>query len=520
MSSKYQHPGVYVQEVDGPSSIVGADTSTPLFIGVAVGHANNEPTLITSWQGFEATFGGLIWNRFLAAAVYTFFAEGGSNCYVKTLNPNKPAAQVKVGSLQATATSAGDWCDSWRIVIAEAAHPSDSAFSLAVQAPVVQDPGKQQEQLLLEYVRRNQLPLSEDNSHWELERFDIQLAQLATAIEAINRRSLFIQLTADPSPIKPKDGNYVLSAPAVSFDLSGLPALIEQMHEQTELAVLTDATSIASQPAEQRDFTQLLTDAAELHRNVFVVCDTPFGLDEKQAIAYREGLPLTSSEQPGNALASPFGAIYYPWISILNPITNRQLWLPPAGAVLGRYADTDQGYGVWKAPAGIDAGRLTIADALYSNIDESEQGPLNTENINAIRKFPNYGILIWGARTLSSDYDSQYVSVRRLLIYVEQSIKQSLGWVVFEPTGPKLWGQVQREIETFLNQLWQQGALFGTTAKEAYFVTVDQTNNTPSDQEQGILNVTIGIAAEHPAEFIVVAIKATTSGSWQVAIHT
>jgi len=149
---------------------------------------------------------------------------------------------------------------------------------------------------------------------------------------------------------------------------------------------------------------------------------------------------------------------------------------------------------------------------LFLQLTDADQDTLNPNGINALRNLINYGDVIYGARTVSQDTQWTYLSVRRLFIYVEQSLKNSLQWVVFEPNDQALWAAVTRDIDAFLNTLWLQGALFGATAAQAFFVTCDASNNPPETRALGQLYIDIGLAPVYPAEFVVIRITQKTAG--------
>jgi phage tail sheath protein FI len=168
--------------------------------------------------------------------------------------------------------------------------------------------------------------------------------------------------------------------------------------------------------------------------------------------------------------------------------------------MLGIYARSDTERGVFKAPANeIVRGALE----LENDINDNSQGQLNPRGVNAIRQFPGRGIRIWGARTMSSNALWKYVSVRRLFIFLERSIYENTQWVVFEPNDPRLWARVTDTIRLFLRSQWRQGALFGRTEEQAFFITCDETTMTQDDILNGRLICEIGIAPVRPAEFVV-----------------
>jgi uncharacterized protein len=196
---------------------------------------------------------------------------------------------------------------------------------------------------------------------------------------------------------------------------------------------------------------------------------------------------------------SKYAALYYPWIKIAGP-DGRPLAVPPSGHMAGIYARSDNERGVHKAPANeVVRGALEAA----APITKGEQDTLNPIGVNCIRSFTGRGLRVWGARTLSSDPAWRYINVRRLFNYVEESIERGTQWVVFEPNDSDLWARVKRDVEAFLTGVWRDGALFGRTPEEAFFVKCDEELNPADVRDRGQLIVDIGIAPVKPAEFIV-----------------
>ncbi|WP_372365488.1 phage tail sheath family protein [Candidatus Uabimicrobium sp. HlEnr_7] len=209
---------------------------------------------------------------------------------------------------------------------------------------------------------------------------------------------------------------------------------------------------------------------------------------------------------------SSYGALYYPWIhSLITPqeVKNKiKVMLPPSGAIAGIYARADSTVGVHKAPAGLKSNVRTARGLAYT-MTHGEQENLNANGINAIRSFPGKGIVVWGARTLATTTDAEwkYINVRRLFIYVEESLKRGMQWAVFEPNSPRVWGSIKRNIRAFLWRVWQDGALFGKTEDEAFFIKVDKENNPQPRRDAGELIVDIAIAPVKPAEFVIIRIS-------------
>jgi phage tail sheath protein FI len=213
--------------------------------------------------------------------------------------------------------------------------------------------------------------------------------------------------------------------------------------------------------------------------------------------------------QPRNTFAdTQYGAVYYPWIVISDPQTGARKTVPPGGHTLGVYARSDTERGVFKAPANET---LRGALDLTADTNDATQDVINPLGLNAIRQFPESGIRVWGARTLSSNSLWKYVSVRRLFIFLERSIYEGTQWVVFEPNNEQLWARVVDTIRLFLRTQWRLGALFGSTEEEAFFITCDRTTMTQDDILNGRLICEIGIAPVRPAEFVIFRIFQNTA---------
>jgi uncharacterized protein len=227
-------------------------------------------------------------------------------------------------------------------------------------------------------------------------------------------------------------------------------------------------------------------------------------------------------EQRQNVQAnSGFGALYYPWLTIPDPTwtpsptnaTPATMIIPPSGAMAGIYARIDQSIGVHKAPANTDVRGVV---GLERRLSDRQQGPLNLEGIDVLRIFPRSGqVTVWGARTTGDPNitDWIYINVRRLMIYIEQSIEVGIRWAVFEPNGLPLWQKLKRTITEFLTRVWRDGALFGATADQAFYVRIDEALNPPSTRALGRLYIEIGVAPVRPAEFIIVRIGLWDGGA-------
>ncbi len=228
----------------------------------------------------------------------------------------------------------------------------------------------------------------------------------------------------------------------------------------------------------------------------FAVLDMP-----KDAVKVKELVDYRSM------IDSTYAAMYHPWVQVFDPCTKRPGFIPPSGAVMGVYSRTDINRGVHKAPAN----ETVACTGLKVNYTKAEQDLVNPEGINLIRALPGQGIRIWGARTASSNSAFRYVNVRRLFIFVEESIKANTNWVVFEPNDTTLWSRVSISLTSFLEGLWRAGMLVGESAGEAFFVNIGPDTMTPDDIQNGKLICEIGIAPSRPAEFVIFRVSQNTA---------
>lgn len=207
-----------------------------------------------------------------------------------------------------------------------------------------------------------------------------------------------------------------------------------------------------------------------------------------------------------------YAALYFPWISISNPIASGRILVPPSGHLAGVYANSDNNFGVFRAPANES---IVSALALEATVSDDEQGPLNEQGINVIRAFKGQGIKIWGARTIAPHDITQwrFINVRRLLLYIEKSIQEGTRFAVFEPNNLTLWQTLKRLVSAFLRDLWEEGALFGDTPDQAYRVRVDETLNPPEIRALGQLIIQVTVVPTTPAEFIIFQVIQDPTGA-------
>jgi phage tail sheath protein FI len=249
----------------------------------------------------------------------------------------------------------------------------------------------------------------------------------------------------------------------------------------------------------------VLSDAAAYckERRAFFIIDAPEGVKTAaDAVKLISGTALPKSDH---------AAAYYPWVSIPDPLNNgKPLTVPPSGTVAGVFARSDAERGVWKAPAGTEANLIGVQGVEY-RLTDGENGSLNPLGLNSLRLFPVYGPVVWGARTLrgadqmTSEY--KYIPVRRLALFLEESLFRAIQWVVFEPNDEPLWAQIRLNVGAFMNGLYRQGAFQGKSAREAYLVKCDRETTTQDDINRGVVNILVAFAPLKPAEFVVLKIQ-------------
>jgi uncharacterized protein len=502
--SAFTYPGVYIQEL--PSSvhtITGVATSIAAFVGWADQGSTTQATLVESWSDYQTQFGGLDSRTLLGYAVNQFFANGGSQAYIVRIVSSNAATALstfKIGGMVVYAANPGAWGNN--IAVTVTLNPSDATrFSILVQ--------------MLSTTGGPATTL-ENFVNLSFNQYDPQGNYVVTVIDNESNYITFIDPSSPatiPAPtgspagmaqtaLKANSGND--GTVLVPNDTKFEPALNISGSGSGGVALLNNVFfNILCVPGETTvaTVTSLQGFCAGANRAFYIV-------DPPSTATY-----ATLNGGPGAIVTAPNAAnsaLYFPWISAPDPLAgNRPRMFPPCGFVAGIYAATDAARGVWKAPAGIDAG-LTGINGLQYVLTDQQNGDLNSKAINCLRSFPAYGNIVWGSRTLlgNDQVGSQwkYVPIRRFALFLESSLYQGTQWAVFEPNDETLWGQLRLNIGAFMQGLFQQGAFQGTTPQQAYFVKCDSENNPQSSIDMGIVNVTVGFAPLYPAEFVVIQI--------------
>lgn len=480
------YPGVYIEEVpSGVRTISGVATSIALFIGWAARGPTDRALRLTSFADYESQYGGLDQRTLLGYAVKQFYDNGGADAYVLRIPPgDEVSADAAIGDLTITASSPGEWAQDYRVRLVRRL---DDATRFRLD--VLHEP-------------------SNDAVVETFENLSMTSGDARFAETVINGRSSFISVAAG-SATTPADVTVDLDAVTAGDDGTVLDAIAPAFH--TALLARFGLGSI--------------TDRIELFNMVCVpgLSDAPTVSTLQQHCRDRRAFLIVDcaeTETVGTVAASlngmtganaPNSAFFFPWVRSPDPLQQGALRaFPPSGYVAGVFARTDATRGVWKAPAGSDAS-ITGAAGLAITMSDPENGQLNPRGINCLRTLPVYGTVVWGSRTLHGDNDRgsewKYVPVRRMALFLEESLYRGTQWVVFEPNDEPLWSQIRLNVGAFMQNLFRQGAFQGTSPRDAYFVRCDRTTTTQADINLGIVNIHVGFAPLKPAEFVVVRLQ-------------
>lgn len=239
-------------------------------------------------------------------------------------------------------------------------------------------------------------------------------------------------------------------------------------------------------------------------RRAMVIVDPPY-----HTAGWHTAEDVTAANAITNVVSrSEDAALFFPRIRAANPLSeNRPEPFAPCGAVAGVIARTDAAHGVWKLPAG-NAATLSGVLALDVSLTDTQNAAINPLGVNCLRRLPATGPVVWGSRTLDRPASEwKYLAVRRLALFLEESLYRGTRWAVSEPNDEALWAQIRLSIGAFMHDLFRQGAFQGRTPDEAYFVRCDATTMTQADMDAGVVNIIVGFAPMKPAEFVVIKVQ-------------
>ncbi len=500
-------PGVHIVEIpSGVRTMVGVATSITAFIGRALRGPTNDPVRIQSFADFERQFGGLWEESMLSYAVQHYFVNGGTDAIIIRVvrsaetNPASKAGTTVGGNLNLKAAYEGEWGNNLDATVDYNTKDKDDdgIFNLTIR----------------------ELDGSPDKN--------------------VVRAEIFRNISVDP-----KRNRFITSVLEQESDLvrvgeGDLPS--ERPNEETEVAFENGADG---DPPEIGDYLGKAADKTGLYAlekaDLFnLLCIPPRGRDEdfadennaagrdllSKALAYckeRRAMLIVDSSRTwkkasaaenavdGLGLTDKNAAIFFPTVRMSDPLKEYRLeTFAPCGVVAGIFARTDAHRGVWKAPAGIEATMAGVSE-LSVPLTDGDNGRLNTLGVNCLRSFPVIGNVVWGSRTLEGAdrlaSEWKYIPVRRLALFLEESLYRGTQWVVFEPNDEPLWSQIRLNVGAFMHNLFRQGAFQGKSPREAYLVKCDKETTTQNDISLGIVNILVGFAPLKPAEFVIIKIQ-------------
>ena len=538
---EYLSPGVYVEEVDrGPKPIEGVGTAMAAFVGftekaevareidgeMVIENLLNRPQLVTNWTQFVERFGGFVAGVNLPQSVYGYFTNGGSRCYVVSVRTFPKAEATLVNSqgkpaLTVRARQAGVEGMKLRVRVGELALPAPAPAAKkggdgeeAAPAPAPESAGDHSFTLFVEKET--------SSGGWKnletISGVKLQTAVLEGKKQTVlayknNKMPKFVVLELQENAIDkamPREQEQplmiekkLLEAPTASDfrgDVSERKG-VEGLEVLDDVTMLVVPDLMTTMPGEKLNLDMvkavqsMMISHCERMGDRVAVLDAPPDLTPQEVKKWRMDIA---------GFDSSYAAMYYPWVKVMDPVTEQITNVPSSGHVAGLWARNDNTRGVHKAPANEV---LQGVVGLAYQVTKGEQDTLNPIGVNCVRSFPGRGIRVWGARTLSSDPAWRYINVRRLFNYVEKSIENGTQWVVFEPNNRKLWARVSRDVSAFLRMVWRDGALFGSAPSEAFYVKCDDELNPPESRDLGRLVIEIGLAPVKPAEFVIFRIS-------------
>ena len=565
--AEYLSPGVYVEEFEsGGKPMEGVGTSTAGFVGLAEkGPVGGIPQLVTNFADFRRKYGDFLSEnefgeyRFLSYAVEHFFVNGGTRCFITRVAPESAkCSEASVGALSFTAKDPGVWGDSISVKLFRSSKARTQALEKLGEGKyrvknasgfnpgdvVMFTEGSTVEYNKVEKNQDNVLTFEKDFAA-DITDTDLLPAKVLTTCElTLEVRYADTAESYENISFNIEAANYIEKKTAksdiISVTYTGnnetgdmLASLAEDAGDVVTVEFSGGSNGAASDitPA---DFIGTDGGAGNrtgiqsfLDNDVVSIMAVPGVTDpnvQLTLVAHCENLGSRFAvlDLPRNAkkvdeiiahrdiFSSSYAGLYHPWLQVFDPLDKKNIAIPPSGSVMGLFARSDNARGVHKAPANEVVKACVGLDCQFN---KGEQDILNPKGVNLIRSFPGQGIRVWGARTASSDPNWKYVNIRRLFIFIEESIKANTNWAVFEPNDQALWTRVQRTISVFLNNMWRNGSLAGASADEAFFVNIGRNTMSQDDIDNGRLVCVIGVAPVKPAEFVIFRITQNTGSA-------
>ena len=515
MPATLTYPGVYIEEL--PSSvrtITGVGTSITAFVGRAKKGPVNKATMIHSFAEYNALFGGLWADSALSYAVQHYFVNGGSDAIVVRVQNGATAATLTLptatGSIVLDAANPGTW---GRNLVAFVDHDTSDPGNTNLYNLTLQELDSSANPKTVTATETFRNLSSAAGALRRAERVLKEESKLARAVTpTVNERPNPTPAGGTAAtPASGGNGSAIGDAQIIgsaSDPKTGIYAL-----DEADLVNLVCIPPYHYDPAAANPDPSSGTWTSALAyckgRRAMLIVDPPAIWNDKgDPQDGTSGVDGTAGFGPGR---TENAALYFPRLIALDPLDeNRPKAFAPCGAVAGVIARTDGARGVWKAPAGIEATLMGVID-FSVRLTDGENGELNPLGINCLRFFDGVGRVVWGARTLrGADRLAdqwKYLPVRRLALYIEESLYRGTQWVVFEPNDEPLWAQIRLNVGAFMHTLFRQGAFQGASPRDAYLVKCDSETTTQDDINRGVVNILVGFAPLKPAEFVVIKIQ-------------
>ncbi|HEY0140989.1 MAG TPA: phage tail sheath C-terminal domain-containing protein [Thermoanaerobaculia bacterium] len=495
MPTPLTYPGVYIEEVpSGVRTITGVATSITAFVGRALRGKVLEPVRIQSFADYERAFGGLWEESTMSYAVQQYFLNDGVDALIVRVQNGATKATIQLVIqpgifLNLVSANAGAW---------------GARLSATVDSDTKEPKVADEFNLTIEEAD----PLSGEVRF--VEKFRNLSANASSPRFVTSVLAQQSQLVRVDGPVNGRPIDVVDKAPEAPAAENGATITDNNLITGINALDQADLFNLLCIPPRDRetDIDPSVRSAASSYcakRRALFIADPPAAWNSIDAAEAGVNSTLTFMNRSKNAAA------YFPRVRLSDPLReNRLEEFVPCGIIAGIYARTDNTRGVWKAPAGTDAVMRGVRE-LAVKMTDLENGRLNPLGLNALRSFPVHGTVVWGARTLDgADVQAsewKYIPVRRLALFLEESLYRGTQWVVFEPNDEPLWSQIRLNIGAFLHNLFRQGAFQGSSPKEAYFVKCDKDTTTQNDINLGIVNIVVGFAPLKPAEFVVIRIQ-------------
>lgn len=508
------YPGVYIEEIpSGVRTITGVSTSITAFIGRALKGRIDEPIRVQNFGEFDRQFGGLWIKSTMSYAVQHFFQNGGQDAIIVRVDNGGKLSTVNLGGLVLEASSPGAWGKNLRAGVDQ--NTSDSKDEKLFNLTVQELEARSVNRVIATEMLRN---LSTDPDSRRFYKTVIEQEAVLVNVAATTN------LQQRPSPTEVDSATKL---PYVAFnedgdngnDITDNQIGIEPLRGARKGLFALDKADLFNllciPPLTREEDVDPDTLGAAVKycqdKRALLIVDPPSKWNTiQEAVA---GINNLRASLGGEAIARN-AAVFFPRLKMADPLQeNRTQEFAPCGAIAGIFSRTDASRGVWKAPAGTEAGLLGVRELGYRMTD-GENGQLNPLGLNCVRFFPTYGNVVWGSRTaagadrLGSEW--KYVPVRRMALFLEESLYRGTQWVVFEPNDEPLWAQIRLNLGAFMNNLFRQGAFQGKTPREAYLVKCDKETTTQNDINLGIVNIVVGFAPLKPAEFVIIKIQQLT----------